>query len=330
MISHKRGGGKRLHRLSKVLFWRTRTTVESCFCIDIRQWSRQGLLIVGLSSFWPVDARKIHQLFIAVRETHVQFTYGAAYEPPYLYQKSRFLTEDFPHYPEQLAFEQALEAQHLFDFREGHGPTPQVFEDRLKAARLEVEGFALRPTRTLPSLDEKCGKHFTFREFITAGETQTRTGIPNIPEQAETYNALVQLATLVLDPLIDYFGDIILTYGFCSRELAKVIPGRIAPSLDQHVSHELNSRGKPICLRLGAAVDFLVTDENMLEVAQWIVQHTPFDRLYFYGDTKPLHVSYGPEKKGEVVVLKESETGRRAPKVLQSSAFLALGRAEIQ
>src|SRR5262249_55078055 len=154
-----------------------------------------------------------------------------------------------------------------------------------------------------PSLNERCGKHFTFHDLITCGETQKKTGTPNIPAQPATYNALAHLATLVLDPVIDYFGPIILTYGFCSRELAKHIPGRIAPQLDQHASHELNTRGKPICKRSGAAVDFIVSDESMLEVAQWIVNQTPFDRLYFYGDKRPLHVSCGPESKREIVIM---------------------------
>jgi hypothetical protein len=226
-----------------------------------------------------------------------RFAYRDGYEPPYLYQKSRFITEDFPHYAEQVDFEQALEARNLLYLKEGYGPSPQVFESRLKAARLEVDGFELKPSRMLPSLDERCGEHFTFRDLIECGETQAKTGIPNIPAQPETYNALARLATLVLDPVIDYFGPITLTYGFCSRELAKHIPGRITPELDQHASHELNTRGKPICKRLGAAVDFVVSDESMLEVAQWIINNTAFDRLYFYGDSRPLHVSCGPESK---------------------------------
>jgi hypothetical protein len=245
-----------------------------------------------------------------------------AYPPPYLYQKARFITEDFPHYAEQVAFEQALAARQLFDFQDGYGPSPQVFDDRLKAARLEVTGFTLKSARSLPSLEEKCGKYFTFRDFIICGETQARTGIPNLPEQAETYNALVQLATLVLDPVIEYFGDIILTYGLCSRALAKQVPGRNAPKLDQHASHELNTHRKPICARLGAAVDFLVTDESMLEVAQWVVKNTPFDRLYFYGDDRPLHVSYGPENKCEIVLMIAKESGRAVPKVVRSETFL--------
>lgn len=270
--------------------------------------------------------RLLERIKIRFRDQDVErFTYGGAYEPPYLYRKSRFLTEDFPHYAEQIAFESALDALHIFNFEDGFGVPPQVFEDRLKKARMEVDDFILRPSRTLPPLDEKCGRHFLFRDLIQCGETQASTGTPNTPEQVETYNALMHLATRVLDPVIDYFGEIVLTYGFCSRELAKHIPGRTTPALDQHASHELNTRGKPICPRLGAAVDFIVADESMLEVAQWIVQNTPFDRLYFYGDHRPIHVSCGPDNKHEIVIM-TAKGGRSVPKVVKIESFLALSR----
>lgn len=273
--------------------------------------------------------RLLERIKIRFRNQEVErFTYGDAYAPPYLYRKSRFLTEDFPYYAEQVTFEKALEALHLFAFEDSVGPPPQIFDDRLKAARMEIKGFTLRLARTLPHLDEPCGRHLAFRDFIQCGETQATTGLPNIPEQVETYNALTRLVTLVLDPVIDYFGEILLTYGFCSRELAKHVPGRNAPNLDQHAGHELNTRGKPICPRLGAAVDFIVSDESMLEVAQWIVQHTPFDRLYFYGDSRPLHVSYGPENKREVVVMKNNDGGRLVPMVMKEEVFLAVSRTE--
>jgi DNA phosphorothioation-associated putative methyltransferase len=272
--------------------------------------------------------RLLERIKIRFRSQDVErFTYGEAYEPPYLYRKSRFITEDFPHYAEQVAFENALEALHLFDFEDSLGPPPQIFEDRLKAARMEVGGFILRPSSTLPHLEEKCGRHLLFRDLIHCGEAWAKTNLPNLPEQVETYNALTRLATLILDPVIDYFGEISLTYGFCSRELARHIPGRIAPALDQHASHELNTRGKPICTRLGAAVDFIVTDESMLEVAQWIVQNTPFDRLYFYGDDRPIHVSCGPDNKREIVIMTVKEGGRPVPQVVKIEAFLTLSRA---
>jgi hypothetical protein len=36
--------------------------------------------------------------------------HGGAYEPPYLYHKSRLVTENFPYYAEQVAFDAALES----------------------------------------------------------------------------------------------------------------------------------------------------------------------------------------------------------------------------
>jgi hypothetical protein len=175
-----------------------------------------------------------------------------------------------------------------------------------------------------PGLDEFCGRYFSYRDFIECGETQTRTQIANIPIQPASYTALAQLARSVLDPLIDYFGMIRLTYGFCSRELVKAIPGRIAPRLDQHAAYELNSRRQPVCPRLGAAVDFIVDDESMLEVAQWIVANTAFDRLYFYGDARPLHVSIGPEHSREIVLMRAASGGRLVPRVMGRENFLRL------
>ena len=271
--------------------------------------------------------RLLERIQIRLRDQDVdRFTFSGPHEPPYIYRKSRFITADFPNYEEQVAFEKALDALHLFNFDDGISLPAQVFDDRLKAARVELDGFTVKSSNTLPRLDDLCGQHFCYRDFITCGETQAKTGFPNIPQQVDTYNALTRLATQILDPVIDYFGEIVLTYGFCSRELAKHIPGRIAPALDQHASHELNTRGQPICKRLGAAVDFIVTDESMLEVAQWIVQHTPFDRLYFYGDDKPVHVSCGPDDKREIVIMKASKSDRSVPRVIKVETFLALSR----
>jgi hypothetical protein len=153
-----------------------------------------------------------------------------------------------------------------------------------------------------------------YRQLIECGETQQNTGLANLPKQADSYTALYELAVNVLDPVIDYFGMIRLTYGFCSHELGKHIKKRVAPKLDQHAAHELNTRKNLICPRLGSAVDFIVEDENMREVADWIAQNTPFDRLYFYGENRPIHVSFGPQQKGECVDLVITASGRQVPR----------------
>jgi DNA phosphorothioation-associated putative methyltransferase len=240
------------------------------------------------------------------------FEYGDEYEPPYLYRKSRFINEEFPNYAEQLAFDEALENLGLFDLS-GYGPRPAVFDAKLESARWTVDGFRLVRSRTIPDPDAPCGRHFSYRQLIECGETRERTGLPNLPREPDSYTALLELAVNILDPVIEYFGRIEPTYGFCSPELAKHISGRIAPELDQHAAHELNRRGKPVCPRLGAAVDFLVEDEDMAEVARWIMANLPFDRLYFYGRDRPIHVSYSERPAGEAWEMREIG-GRRVPR----------------
>jgi hypothetical protein len=137
---------------------------------------------------------------------------------------------------------------------------------------------------------------------------------------SETYMALEKLAFEALDPVMDHFGRIHLTYGFCSSELAKRIPGGIAPQVDQHAGHELNSRGQPICGRLGAAADFTVPNRNMLTVAAWIAVNTSFDRLYFYGRDRPLHVSVGPNNKRQVIDVRTRSDGKRIPRNISNWA----------
>jgi hypothetical protein len=162
-----------------------------------------------------------------------------------------------------VAFEEALEGLGLYDLS-GYGPDPDTFDRTLARHRWQVECFRLMRSVTPSDLDDPCGRFLTFRQLIECGEIQAGTGLANLPRQIESWNALQGLAEQVLDPVIDWFGMIRLTYGFCSPELAWEIPARIDPKLDQHAAHERNRRGQPICERWGAAVDFIVEDEDRL------------------------------------------------------------------
>jgi DNA phosphorothioation-associated putative methyltransferase len=241
------------------------------------------------------------------------YQYGEQYQPTYLYLKSRIINEEFPNYAEQLLFDEQLLALNLFDLT-GYGLKPDDLNQTLKNARWQIDGFRLIRSQTIPELDEPCGRYLTYRQLIECGETQQTTGLANHPKQPDSYTALYELAVNVLDPVIDYFGMIHLTYGFCSHELGKHIKKRVAPKLDQHAAHERNSKNNLICPRLGAAVDFIVEDENMREVADWIAENTPFDRLYFYGENRPIHVSFSAEPKGETIDLVMTDNGRQVPK----------------
>lgn len=240
------------------------------------------------------------------------FSYGEEYEPSYLYLKSRYLNEESAGYAEQIEFDEKLKGLNLFNF-DGYGAGPQQFRDSMAAARWQVDGMCLIRSKDIPDIDAACGRFFSYRMLIECGQTWQHTRIDNVPRQADSFTALHDLATNILDPVIDYYGAIHLTYAFSSAALAKKISGHIAPKLDQHASCELSRMKIHICSRLGAAVDFFIDDENMLEVAEWIAANTPFDRIYFYGIDKPVHVSCGPENKKEFIEMKISESGRLIP-----------------
>lgn len=242
------------------------------------------------------------------------------FPPPPLLYKSRYMHEDLRGYAEQAEFDEALEATGLLDELD-HSPTLSQIQIKLEARRLEIAGLNLRNSTSIPSLDQSCGQYLKFRDLIHCGETQARLGIPNLPLNPETYNALYSLSTQVLDPVIDYFGAIRLTYGFCSTALGAKISSRVAPKLDQHASHECNKQGIAICDRLGAAADFIIDDEDMIEVAQWIAENLPFDRMYLYGRGKPIHISLSSNPSRLVTFMVPTATGRLMPRASTNDAI---------
>ena len=259
------------------------------------------------------------------KQDYDEFEYGSELHPStILYWKSRYMNEDMAGYAEQLSFDEALESTGLVDSNT-FGPSLNQLEQMLNLRRLTIIGNELIPSESLPPLDQLCGINFSYRDFIECGPTQKRLGVNNVPLNPKTYNALLKLAVEVLDPVIDYFGSIKLTYGFSSSSLAKNIDSNIAPKLDQHCGHECNRLGNPICERLGAAVDFHVEDENMFEVAQWIGANTNFDRIYFYGNERPLHVSVGPENSKQVtLMLRSKSSNQKIPRTMTVERFLTL------
>ena len=179
----------------------------------------------------------------------------------------------------------------------------------------------MKQLMAIPDLDAHCSAHLKYRDLVECGETQSRTKFPNLPVELETYAAVQGLATHILDPVISKYGNIELTYGFGSTELVKrmLAPKRVAPKLDQHAAHERNAAGQFICDRLGAACDFLVKGQDMRDVAQWVFNNTPVDRLYFYGNDKSIHVSFSQTGKHQFVELISRDNERRVPRVVRIS-----------
>ncbi len=249
------------------------------------------------------------------------FEYGsAAYPKPVLYRKSRYLNEDYPGYAQQLSFDESLERFGVLGTEE-HGPPLEQLFALLDSKRLSIVGMRLVRSLTLPDLDSRCGTNLTYRALIECGETRQRLGIANLPLRPESYNALYDLATELLDPVIDYFGSIRLTYGFATSSLTRNIERGIAPKLDQHAACEHGARGSLICARGGAACDFVIEDEDMKEVADWIVVNLRFDRLYFYGPDRPIHLSFSATPALEAFAMLRTSSGRLLPRPFKQGAI---------
>ncbi len=160
------------------------------------------------------------------------------------------------------------------------------------------------------------GKSLTLQEFCTCTQTYRKYAdlIDPYPQNLEeTIPALEALCLHLLDPIIAHFGRerFQLTYGFCSKDLKRFLSqkdpetrmknGRVDPSRDQHMVHEVNRSGKYYCDRLGAACDFRILGVESDLLVDWILeQRSPFDSLYFYGSDRPIHISYGAQHKREV------------------------------
>ncbi len=133
----------------------------------------------------------------------------------------------------------------------------------------------------------------------------------------DSQQQLALLEQQVLTPICNALGTTHITYGFTSHPLLlhilKHSPGDMAPDIDQHASMEVNSRRNRICKRDGAACDFYVEgfEQRMHEVAKFICKNLEFDRLYFYGSDRPLHISIGPDNSRYALIRKTRSDGVR-------------------
>ena len=93
--------------------------------------------------------------------------------------------------------------------------------------------------------------------------------------------------------------------------------------MDQHASHELNLKGQPICERLGFAADFIVPSFSILDVARYIVSSLRFDRRYYYGCERPLHVSLNKNPISQIILMK-TYGDRRVPRVISKERLLEI------
>jgi hypothetical protein len=171
-----------------------------------------------------------------------------------------------------------------------------------------------------------CSRNFKYQDFIDCSDTHRLTKVENLPEMSATFDFIDQLAQEILEPCLKKFGCLKLTYGFCSQLLAREIKkngGGIYPPLDQHSSMERNKKGELICERGGFASDFHCLPTPSLDVAKFIVSELNFDRLYYYGEGRPIHVSVNKSGARQIVIMEKVNT-KVVPKRINSRRFMEM------
>ncbi|MDB9372375.1 hypothetical protein [Nodularia sphaerocarpa] len=142
-------------------------------------------------------------------------------------------------------------------------------------------------------------------QLCTCSETYQKYSeiINPYPENPSSIESLNQLQKQILTPVINRFGyeNFQLTYGFCSKDLKKFVEkekSRVCTTVDQHMAHEINSRGNYYCKHLGAACDFAIAGINSQKIIIFL-RRLNFDSIYYYGEDKPIHVSWSklPRRK---------------------------------
>jgi len=143
--------------------------------------------------------------------------------------------------------------------------------------------------------------------------------IDNWPTDSNTKEQICRLLEQLLIPVQREFGEIKISYGFTSAKLNRYIqknsPEGTCPAIDQHSGYETNKNNNAICQRGGIACDFKVAgfEDRMDIVARFIVDNLCFDKLYFYGTDKPIHLSINSAPKQHLQIMNISKNGRRIP-----------------
>ena len=162
-------------------------------------------------------------------------------------------------------------------------------------------------------------KHPLANQLLNWYQKKHHICIDNSPKEVESIKSIFMLVETVLIPVSKKFGEIKITYGFVSPELNRYIQRNSSsgtyPSTDQHAASELNQANNQICNRQGLACDFIVNgyEKQVGQIMLFIVNNLDFDKIYYYGNDKPLHVSVGDKSEKHLQIMDVSKNGRRIP-----------------
>ena len=142
-------------------------------------------------------------------------------------------------------------------------------------------------------LDESIpnAQNFTWNEFVKT-QIGIRNNINNLPNSQIIWNNIQSLSEHVLQPLRDQFGPIIISSGYRSSELNKLIGG--SPN-SNHIR--------------GEAADILpLKNIPLIEILSFIYKNLPFRELIAeYFPNGWIHVAYRKNGNDRTLKIKDSD-----------------------
>jgi len=177
----------------------------------------------------------------------------------------------------------------------------------------------------ITDIHSKASPNFTYLDMILDAGVTAQVA-PNVPKAPDTFYAMAIMAMDILEPVRAFTnGEMVITYGFCSAARARMVAKwGTSQKGDQHAGHEVRRNGTLICARGGFAVD--LKTPSAAATAAFIVANCNWDRIYFYGDDRPFHVSIEAadrEPARVMVDMRGYPFNHRPPVVLDPAAFLA-------
>ena len=153
---------------------------------------------------------------------------------------------------------------------------PSEQKNTRREAAIAATSAERKWSSTLRPQDVQVGKHFMVSDFLYS-QTAIMSGVPNCPplDGAEVAG-MRGLCKAILDPVVEQFGSLSITFAYCSPELWHYWYGEKGSTNDLHTF-------RPRRGAVGGAADILIHAlQDPRPALNWIRDNCTYDRLILY------------------------------------------------
>lgn len=137
----------------------------------------------------------------------------------------------------------------------------------------------------------RVGKHFMLSDFLYS-ETAVIKGVPNCPPlDGKEVQGIKGLCIAILDPVVERFGALSITYGFSTPELH----AQISAYRPLGVHNGVAAAGGTIAAAADILVHSMVHDPR--GVLHWVQNNCVFDRLILYPNSERVCVAWSDKPR---------------------------------